>query len=128
MLPQRSHITKKRGVYYYRRRIPKIPDSEVALSLQTRMFRVAEYLATGLDQEFRRLTEDVTTDDKSDLAPILRTYLKRRLPADMRDRVETPRAPMLCVAEQGRAHASVDLEWIEGELAQARSELAGRLY
>jgi hypothetical protein len=67
MLPQRSHITKKRGVYYYRRRIPKSPDSEVALSLQTRMFRVAEYLATWLDQEFRRLTEDVTTDDKTDL-------------------------------------------------------------
>jgi uncharacterized protein DUF6538 len=74
MLPQCSHITKKRGVYYYRRRIPKCPNREVALSLRTRMFRAAEYLATELDQEFRRLTEHVTTDDKIDLTPILRNY------------------------------------------------------
>jgi len=71
MLPQCSHITKKRGVYYYRRRVPKSPGREVALSLRTRVFRVAECLATELDEEFERLTEDVTTDDKTDLAPIL---------------------------------------------------------
>ncbi|WP_375143950.1 DUF6538 domain-containing protein [Bradyrhizobium sp. Ash2021] len=52
MLPQCSHITKKRGVYYYRRRVPKSPGREVVLSLRTRVFRVAECLATGLDQEF----------------------------------------------------------------------------
>lgn len=63
---------EKRGVYYYRRRIPKCPNREVALSLHTRMFRVAEGLATELDQEFRRLTEEVTTDEKTDLALILR--------------------------------------------------------
>jgi hypothetical protein len=91
------------------------------------MFRVAEYLATGLDQEFRRLTQDVTTDDKTDLAGILRNYLKRRLAFDMERRIETPHAPMFGVAELGRSYASVDLEWIEGELASARSELAGRL-
>ena len=128
MLPQRSHITKKRGVYYYRRRIPKTPDSEVALSLQTRMFRVAEYLATGLDQEFGRLTQGVTTDNKTDLTAILRNYLKRRLASDMRERVETPDAPMFGVAEPGKSHASVDLEWIEIELATARGELAARAY
>jgi hypothetical protein len=127
MLPQCSHITKKRGVYYYRRRIPKTPDSEVTLSLHTRIFRVAECLATGLDQEFRRLTQNVTKDDPVDLAVILRNYLKRRLAFDMRERVETPHAPMYGVAEPDRSHASVDLEWIEGELASARSELAGRL-
>ena len=114
-------------MYYYRRRIPNSPDNEVALSLQTRMFRVAEYLATGLDQEFRRLTQDVTTDDKTDLAAILRSCLKRRLASDMEQRIETPHAPMFGVAEPGKSHASVDLEWIEGELASARSELAGRL-
>jgi hypothetical protein len=128
MLPQCSHITKKRGVYYYRRRIPNSPDSEVALSLQTRLFRVAEYLATRLDQEFRRLTHDVTTDDKIDLTAILRNYLKRGLAHDMQQRVETPHAPMFGVAEPGRSHASVDLEWIEIELATARGELAGRLF
>jgi hypothetical protein len=48
------------------------------------MFRVAECLATELDQEFRRLTEDVTTDDKIDLTAILRNYLKEQLAFDMR--------------------------------------------
>ena len=91
------------------------------------MFRVAEYLATGLDQEFRRLTQDVTTDEKTNLAAVLRSYLKRRLASDMEQRIETPHAPMFGVAEPGKSHASVDLEWIEGELASARSELAGRL-
>ena len=89
MLPQCSHITKKRGVYYYRRRVPKSPGREVSLSLRTRVFRVAECLATGLDEEFGRLTEDVTTD-KTDLTPILRDYLKRKLAHDMRLRIETP--------------------------------------
>jgi hypothetical protein len=128
MLPQCSHITKKRGVYYYRRRIPNSPHSEVALSLQTRIFRVAEDLAIGLDQEFRRLTQGVMKDNKTDLTAILRNYLERRLAFDMQQRVDTPHAPMFGVAEPGRSHASVDLEWIEGELASARSELAGRLY
>src|SRR3984893_17705096 len=90
MLPQCSHITKKRGVYYYRRRVPKSPGREVALSLRTRKFRVAEDLATGLNQEFRRLTQGVTTHNKTDLTAILRNYLKRRLASDMRERVETP--------------------------------------
>src|SRR5260370_27352637 len=112
MLPQGSHITKKRGVDYYRRRIPKSPGREVALSLQTRMFRVAEYLATGLDQEFRRLTQDVTTDDKTDLAAILRNYLKRCLAFDMQQRIETPHAPIFGVAEPVKSHASVALACI----------------
>ena len=30
--------------------------------------------------------------------------------------------------EPGRSNARVDLDWIDGQLAQARSELAGRLY
>jgi hypothetical protein len=45
--PQCSNITKKRGVFYYRRRIPKTPNGEVVLSLRTRVFRVAECLAEG---------------------------------------------------------------------------------
>jgi len=127
MLPQCSHITKKRGVYYYRRRIPKSP-TEVVLSLRTRVFRVAECLANGLDHEFRRLIQSVTTDDKTDLAAIVRGYLRRRLDFDMRQRVETPHAPMFGVPEPGKSHASVDLEWIDIELETARGELAARAY
>src|SRR5258708_3814785 len=124
MLPQCSHITKKRGVYYYRRRIPKNPNREVVLSLRTRVFRVAECLAGGLDQEFRRLMQGMTTDDQTDIAAILRNYLKRRLDFDMERRAETPHAPMFGPPEPGRSHANVDLEWIENELAGARGELA----
>ena len=126
MLPQCSHITKKRGVYYYRRRVPKSPGREVALSLRTRVFRVAECLATGLDQEFERLTQGVTTDDKTDLAPILRDYLKRKLAHDMRLRIETPHSHVYALHDPD--NASADLEWIDGQLAQARRELTGRLY
>jgi transposase len=128
MLPQCSHITKKRGVYYYRRRIPQSPNCEVVLSLRTRVFRVAECLADGLDQEFRRLIQGVTTDDNTDLAAILRTYLKQRLDHDMRQRADTSHAPMFGSPMLGRSHASVDLEWIDHELAAARGELAGRAY
>jgi hypothetical protein len=128
MLPQCSHITKKRGVYYYRRRIPTSPNGEIVLSLRTRVFRVAECLADGLDREFRRLLQEVTTDDKTNLPAILRTYLKQRLDRDMWRRVETPNAPMFASPVPGKSHASVDLEWIEHELATARGELASRAY
>lgn len=127
MLPQYSHITKKRGVYYYRRRIPQTASREVVLSLRTRAFRVAESLADALDREFLRLLQDVTTDD-TDLQAILRAYLKRRLEFDMWRRAESPNAPMFGSPEPGRSHANIDLEWIDHELAIARSELAGRLY
>jgi site-specific recombinase XerD len=128
MLPQCSHITKKRGVYYYRRRIPNNANCEVVLSLRTRLFRVAECLADGLDQEFKRLMQGVTTDDKTDLPAILRTYLKQRLDFDMQRRADTPHAPMFGSPVPGRSHGKVDLEWIEHELAGARGELAGRAY
>lgn len=127
MFPQCSHITKKRGVFYYRRRIPNTHKCEVVLSLRTRVFRVAECLADGLDQEFRRLIQGVT-DDNTDLAAILRTYLKQRLDRDMWRRTETPHAPMFGSPMPGRSHASVDLEWIDHELAVARGELAGRAF
>ena len=68
MLPQCSHITKKRGVYYYRRRIPKCPNREVALSLRTRMFRVAECLARPIHEGtvfLVRLTRPQASSDEA---------------------------------------------------------------
>jgi hypothetical protein len=59
--------------------MPQSPNCEVVLSLRTRVFRVAECLADGLDQEFKSLIQGVTTDDNTDLAAILRIYLKKRL-------------------------------------------------
>ncbi|RXH04914.1 hypothetical protein EAV90_08650 [Bradyrhizobium vignae] len=115
-------------MYYYRRRIPMSPNGEIVLSLRTRVFRLAECRASGLDQEFRRLIQEVTTTDKTDLPAILRTYLKQRLDRDMWCRAETPNAPIFASPVPGKSHASVDLEWIEHELATARGELASRAY
>jgi site-specific recombinase XerD len=128
LIPQCSHITKKRGVYYYRRRIPKTANCEVVLSLRTRVYRVAESIADGLDREFERLVQGVTTDDKADLNAVLRTYLKQRLDFDMWRRAETPHAPIFGAPQPGKSHASIDLEWIDHELATARSDLAARAY
>ncbi|WP_431272335.1 DUF6538 domain-containing protein [Dankookia sp. P2] len=52
MLPHGSHIARKRGVFYYRRRLPGRICSEVAISLRTRHFREAEHLARALDRAF----------------------------------------------------------------------------
>lgn len=115
-------------MYYYRRRIPKTANREVVLSLRTRVFRVAESIAEGMDQEFERLVQGVTIDDDTDLQAILRAYLKQRLDFDMWRRTETPHAPIFGSPEAGKSHASIDLEWIDHELAAARSDLVGRAY
>ena len=64
MLPQCSHITRKRGVYYYRRRLPGDAKREITVSLRTRMFREAQWLAAKLDQEFRKVMSSVKKYEK----------------------------------------------------------------
>jgi hypothetical protein len=44
MSPQITHITRKRGVYYYRRRLPQHLGGEVSLSLRTKSFRREEWV------------------------------------------------------------------------------------
>jgi len=46
MLTQRSHIAVKRGVYFYRRRLPSPHRGDIAVSLRTKGFREAQHLAT----------------------------------------------------------------------------------
>ena len=87
MLPQCSHITRKRGVYYYRRRLPGATKSEIAVSLRTRMFREAQWLAARLDQEFREVIARVNKNDQAvDIQRIARGYLKSKLDHDMEQR------------------------------------------
>ena len=69
MLPQCSHMTRKRGVYYYRRRLPKPHQGELALSLLTRRYREAEHLAALLDQTFTNVTKRMS--DSPNLRAIL---------------------------------------------------------
>jgi hypothetical protein len=73
--PHGSHITRKPGVYHYRRRLPGITDGGVCcLSPHTRGFREAEHRAAILDIAFNealtRARGDVT--DAMDLNTVLR--------------------------------------------------------
>ncbi|WP_328805645.1 site-specific integrase [Sabulicella rubraurantiaca] len=111
-LPQCSHITRKRGVYYWRRRLPGTPRGEVALSLRTRRYREAEHLASRLDMAFgaawRRAKASVSASaGKTDLNAILREYLREKLDADS-------------------IRASWPLGMLEEGLEQTRDHLAGR--
>ena len=91
MLPQCSHITRKRGVYYYRRRLPGATKGEVALSLRTRMFREAQWLAAKLDQEFWGIMASVSGNkNTADVDRIAREYLRDKLDHDMKLREASP--------------------------------------
>lgn len=84
-LPQCSHITRKRGLYYWRKRLPRPLPGEVAISLRTRHFREAEHRAAILDRAFREALNkamDQSTGKLADLNAILREYLNEQLDGD----------------------------------------------
>ena len=53
-------LTRKDGVYYYRRRLPRHLGTEVSVSLGTRNFREAEHLAQALDLIYSRRVTTVS--------------------------------------------------------------------
>lgn len=132
MLPQRSHnatrLTLKRGVYYYRRRVPPPHGSEVALSLGTKNYREAEYLAALLDQAFESVVSQMASH--SDLPSILKAYLKDQLDADLQYRLEArPNRPVYATADEvddDHGPVDADLEIIDHLLGEAREKLALR--
>lgn len=132
MLPQRSHnatrVTLKRGVYYYRRRLPKPHGSELALSLGTKNYREAEHLAALLDQAFNSIVVQMASH--SDLPAILKAYLKDQLDADHQYRLQAPpNKPVYAMADEvddDRDPVDADLEIIDYLLAEAREKLALR--
>jgi hypothetical protein len=129
MLPQCSHITRKRGVYYYRRRLPRHPSREVTLSLRTRSFREAQWLAGTLDREFRKVMSSVKKYEKSeDIQRIARDYLKSRLEHDLDVRIASPHIGVYSRSNEPGRIVADDLEWIESELLGARARLRERLY
>ena len=121
-LPQGSHITRKRGIYYWRRRLPGRRRGEVALSLRTRRYREAEHRAALLDGRFNlvwreapaRMMED---KDGTKFAAILRDYLREVLAADL-----APVAPPHGPVPRGFWPA----EWLEDALANTLDALADR--
>ena len=91
--PQCSHITRKRGIYHYRRRWPGRARGEVLLSLATRHYREAEHRAGLVDAAFRSAWERAVSEadvNKVDLGPILRGYLREALDRDLQSRLDRP--------------------------------------
>lgn len=123
-----AHLTRKRGIYYWRRRLPARLGSEVSLSLGTRGFRVAEYLAAVLDGEFLRVVTTVT--DLPQLRSILRAYLAECLEADTQQRLAA--SPGKPVYDWGASPdddpVDIDLDAVADSLGDARRALAERDY
>jgi hypothetical protein len=125
MLPQCSHITRKRGVHYYRRRFPIPFEGEVALSLKTSNYRLAEYAAQNLNQRFREFFT-VLPMPAFDLQAALRAYLRDHLTALREKHLLTPhRQPVHLAAGPGRDHEA-DLGGIDHQLRQLRSDIRQR--
>lgn len=78
MFPQCSHITRKRGVFTYRRRLPRPLLGEVTLSLGTRSFWLAQAMVEALDQAFDCFFQ-LPPMSTFDIKGALRTYLRDEL-------------------------------------------------
>lgn len=130
MLPHCSHITRKRGIYYYRRRLPWPRRGEVAVSLGNARYREAEHLAQLLDQTFRRVVLIMKQASDHALQAALREYLREAIEADRENFESTPYGKPVYVKEadlephQDAYHA--DLELLEHLLWDAREALGQR--
>lgn len=126
MLPQRSHITRKRGVYYYRRRLPNSINREISISLKTRNFRVAEAAASTLNIAF---TEFFATPQMKpfDVSAALRSYLKQYLESLKDSHLETPRGvPFHTALRNGKVPDLDDLSILDRQIAQFQADIRRR--
>lgn len=130
-LPQRSHkprrLTRKRGVYYFRRRLPERDDAEVAVSLMTTEYREAEYRASRLDAEFTRTVSRMS--QPNDVSKALREYLREMIADDHRKWVNTPAGQPVYAywAEPPEDDVQkADQEAIASDLQGARQDLRQR--
>lgn len=123
-----SRLTRKDGVYYYRRRLPDHLGTDLALSLGTRQFREAEHLAEVLNSAFSLAVQSATT--ATDLRAVLRKYLEGALAEDTRTRLGVP--PGRAVYGLGleppprRDIVELDRETIGLVIQEARKALASR--
>lgn len=125
-----SHVAKKDGVFYYRRRLPEHLGTDVALSLGTRRFREAEDLAKQLDQVFNHAVSTVSST--ADLRRILRDHLADALEDDAYQRIGTPPGTPVYgsrdLVGDHRTPADVDLEVVAFSISDAREALVERDY
>lgn len=127
-LPQCSHIARKRGVYYFRRRLPHPWRGEVALSLRTRHYREAKFLSEALTNRWNQAVGEAMLD-QSRLAEILRKELDKLL-RNWRERIiEAPYGkPIFMGKFEGseRDANRADLEGTDWVIKQCSADLARR--
>lgn len=127
LLPPRSHLALKRGVYYYRRKLLRPRLGEVAVSLRTKYFREAQYLAKLLDRKFMRLSAAMT--QASDLRAVLQEELFKAIERERRRHIETPSgAPVYAYwAEPEDGDVLIaDLQQQSADVEDARRSLRSR--
>lgn len=124
-LPQCSHITVKRGVMYYRRRLPGMAG-EVAVSLKTRDYREAQSLARLLDRTFHRCLR--SPHQMNDLQSVLRKELARAIENERQRFLATPagRPVYAHEVEDGEDVVATDLAWLDADLQDAQRALIRR--
>jgi len=81
-------MTRKRGVYFFRRRLPRPFLGEFAMSLGTRHFRIAQYLAESLTAAFEELVAQSMTSPN--LQIILSEYLREHLASARKALIKAP--------------------------------------
>jgi site-specific recombinase XerD len=129
MLPQCSHIARKRGVYYYRRRLPKPLTGEMALSLRTRSFLRAGWLAHRLDLVFPRVLRRMSDNKNApEITRIVHQWLRDHLDNDLDRRIAASHSPVYASVDDGEDPVAADLAWVDAELDAAKTELTERLY
>ncbi len=131
-LPQCSHITRKRGIFYWRRRLPKPWGAEIAISLRTRHFREAEHSAALIDRTLYTALQrrDVLSAQANGMSinAILRHHLSDALAIDREHRIAA--RPHSCLFTSrpfpGRSVQETDVEVLEGLAMDASEALANR--
>ncbi len=127
MVPHCSHITRKRGIYTYRRRLPRPLRGEVALSLGTDKFRAAEALSLSLDAAFEAFFKMHGMTD-FDVQATLRTYLRAKLAKMRVKHLTTPHGRPVHSAElYGHPTAAdADLAGLNHQIRQMKADIRRR--
>lgn len=127
LLPPRSHLALKRGVFYYRRKLLRPRSGEVAVSLRTKYFREAQCLAKLLDRKFMRLS--VAMPQAPDLRAILQKELREAVESERQRHIETPAGTPVYAywvePEDGDA-LGADLRQLQADIEGARASVQRR--
>lgn len=127
--PHATHISRKKGMYYYRRRIP-CSTREVSLSLRTDDFWIAGRRSRALGSLF-----DFVVSSRPLMIPelqdILRRYLQRLIDEDLQRHLATPPGEPLYagfVPASEEDAVDADMEVLSHIRSDLREALAHRKY